>query len=341
MDNSPIFIMSSERSGSNLLRILLGNHSNICGPPAPQLLQTFYSQIPYYSPLSHRENLKNLFEDFRAIVNHPYHSWNILFDFDYIFDKYRPKSFLDLFHVFYNEYSIKENKRRYVCKENNIFDYACQLVNYYENPRFIYLCRDPRDYVASWIKLPVEPNTVFAAAQRWVEEQRKCHILLSSFGLEAFKIRYEDLITDTKQTMTMLFSFLGESVEEGCFEIKENNNSAITWNSFWKNLNKPIDSRNFKKYLTAFNHDAIRMIESLAKEYMIRLNYDFDTDLNWKKSKLFKYRQAILSKYYKVKNRKKHHETIRVLNSRLSLANSIAIKRKKSMLKNSFPSLDN
>ena len=91
MNDSPIFIMSSERSGSNLLRILLGNHSNISGPAAHQLLQTFYSQIPYYSPLSHRENLINLFEDFMAIVNHPYHSWNIIFDFDYIFEKYRPK----------------------------------------------------------------------------------------------------------------------------------------------------------------------------------------------------------------------------------------------------------
>ena len=46
--NDPIFIMSSERSGSNLLRILLSNHSRLAAPVAAQLLPIF---MPFASPI--------------------------------------------------------------------------------------------------------------------------------------------------------------------------------------------------------------------------------------------------------------------------------------------------
>ena len=43
MDPFGIILLVSERSGSNLLRTLIGNHSDISAPIAPHLLHVFYN----------------------------------------------------------------------------------------------------------------------------------------------------------------------------------------------------------------------------------------------------------------------------------------------------------
>lgn len=46
-----IILLASERSGSNLLRTLLGNHSDISAPVAPHLIKMFYPIKHYFSDL--------------------------------------------------------------------------------------------------------------------------------------------------------------------------------------------------------------------------------------------------------------------------------------------------
>lgn len=329
MNSYPIFIMSSERSGSNLLRVLLSNHSKLAAPTAPQILATFSELVPYYGPLSNKENARRLFEDILMVVNHPYHSWQLLTNFDYVYEKYKPSRFLDFFHSIYSEDTQRNNKIRYVCKENNIFNFAFHLIEYYKKPKFIYLYRDPRDYAASWLKLPAGPKTLYSAAISWLGEQKICDILLNSFNLEACKIKYEDLITKCEQVMSDLLTFLGEDIEEACFEVNEGSNLDLTWNSFWKNLNKPIISENCRKYVNVFDVGDINLIETVTKEYMIRLGYELDTRANWKESKLFGYKEAFSAKARYFKARRLHSETYELLSDRMGLAKRIAQKRKK------------
>ena len=60
MKSFGIILLASERSGSNLLRILLGNHSNIFAPIAPHLIKIFYPVKHYYCNLIRKNNNKNL-----------------------------------------------------------------------------------------------------------------------------------------------------------------------------------------------------------------------------------------------------------------------------------------
>lgn len=48
----PVFVMSAERSGSNLLRTLLSNHSGIADPPAIQILPGFLESVGLYGDLT-------------------------------------------------------------------------------------------------------------------------------------------------------------------------------------------------------------------------------------------------------------------------------------------------
>ena len=274
MIKDPIFIMSSERSGSNLLRVLLGNHSNLASPVSPQLLTGFANASRYYAPLYDKKNAERLFNEILNIVNHDYHGWNLKASFDEFYKNGEIKSFFDFFDFFYSEKSKTEgSKNRFVCKENAIFDYAFPLKHHYPDAKFLYLYRDPRDYAASWMKVPLGFETPEQAVQVWVSEQRRCDILVNAFGLECIPVKYEELITNTELVMTRILEFIGEPLDVKCFSTDQEKNKEYSWNTYWKNLEKPVMKDNFGNFQKTFDEDAIRMIELTCKEFMLRLGY--------------------------------------------------------------------
>lgn len=58
MNRFRIILLASERSGSNLFRTLLGNHSNISSPIVPHLITIFYPIKHYYLNLMHKSKNK-------------------------------------------------------------------------------------------------------------------------------------------------------------------------------------------------------------------------------------------------------------------------------------------
>ena len=74
--------------------------------------------------------------------------------------------------------------------------------------RFVYLYRDPRDQVASWLRTPVHLHTPYAAIQKWKLEQDQCLHLLHFYGLDMFLVKYEDLISNTESFSSNLLNYL-------------------------------------------------------------------------------------------------------------------------------------
>jgi len=325
--NRPIFIMSSERSGSNLLRTLLSNHSHLAAPVAAQLLPTFNTLIPYYGRLEKRENALRLIADMASVVNHPYYNWNLDVDAVELHRRYRPAVFLDFFTMFYVEMQRRSAKQRFVCKENDLFNSAFALAHYYEDARFIYLHRDPRDYVASRVQSLSGPNTPYGAAKLWKEEQVKCAVLLHTFHLRAHAVSYESLISTPAKVMEELLHFLEEPVETACFQVDTQKNEALDWNVAWKNLSQPIMKNNAGKYRSLFDRKTLCMIESITAQEMERLGYACDTEANWTKPRLFGIRTIVTNALKGQLRQKQHQDTATTLEGRNQLIRSIEQKR--------------
>lgn len=297
--------MSSERSGSNLLRVLLGNHSNLASPVATQLMAGFSQASRYYLPLNNKENAQALFNEILAAVNHDYQSWKLQPDFNAFYQPDRNYCFFDFFDYFYAlKASEEKGKDRIVFKENATFDFAFQLLHYYKDVKFLYLYRDPRDYVTSWMNVPLGYETPEIAVNTWVTEQMKCDTLVNVFGLPAHYVKYEDLIADPAGIMTGILHFIGEPVEEACFSTDAKKNEGVAWNMYWKNLAKPIMNDNKGNFRTFFDEETIRMIEFRSREYMIKLGYDpaYDFKIGSSKSLADKIKRKISKpKNYKIK----------------------------------------
>lgn len=275
----PIFIMSSERSGSNLLRLLLGNHSRIASPVAVHLLNSMAPLAGYYAPLSDEKHAAAYYDLLVQHVNQEYYDWKFTTPFAEMRAHGRHDSFSDFFRFFYETKGAADapEKTRLVFKENAIFDYAFELLHHFPDARFLYLYRDPRDYVASWMKVPRGFSTPQKAIKNWVEEQTTCELATAVFGLPCHRVKYEDLITDPVTSMNEILDFVGEEREVACYSTDREKNSSYVWNEYWKNLDKPIMSDNKNKFLTELDQVTIREIEQLAGEHMLKLGYDMVT----------------------------------------------------------------
>lgn len=73
----PIILLVSERSGSNLLRTLLGRHSQIQAPIAPHFLAESNNSCNYYGNLNHISNREKLCDDMLALVNQEFNNWEV------------------------------------------------------------------------------------------------------------------------------------------------------------------------------------------------------------------------------------------------------------------------
>lgn len=321
----PIFILGSERSGSNLLRELLSNHRNLHGPVSPHLLDTFFnsSWLLLYGDLRDKNNMKRLFEAVKQLVNHPYNAWELEVNFEDIYREYRPQSFLDMYDFIYLEIVRKHGKKRFVSKDNHVFNYVFSLLSYYDDPKFLYLYRDPRDYTASWMKNPLFIRTSYDAIKKWVKDQEKCASLIKAHKVNVCYVKYEDLISDTKGVMKRVLDFVGEQVDEACFTTNQERGESLKWNPYWVNLSKPVMSKNKKKYLKQFSHAEIELIESVAAPYMRMLGYKFDTAAGWKYSKLFAIKNRVKRKIVSLTHKKHIKKDMDRLHSKIQLIEEI------------------
>lgn len=329
---NPVFILSSERSGSNLLRTLLSNHSSLSAPIAPHFLSTFQSFIHYYLPLEDHQNAKKLIDDMLALANHAYYDWGIDLDVDALLDTAQPTQFFDLFHLFYSEYQKEEGKKRFVCKGNDLFDFAFGLLNYYPNAQFIYLIRDPRDYAASFMHVPAVFRTPYAAAANWRKEQERCQAVIELLRLPVFQLTYRELVGNTELAIGNLLRYLDEPIEPACFQVQTEKNEKAARNTYWKNLNKPILSANTGKYRTQFNGREIEMIESTVKEQMLKFGYAFDTPAAWQKPRFFHLRQNLKTKIVAWREKTILTETNDLIRSRKALLDAMRARRRREWM---------
>lgn len=331
-----IFIIASERSGTNLLRTLLGNHKNIHAPIAPHFLSFFVPILKYYAPLSKEENIKRLINDFLANANHIFNDWQLNISTEQFYQKYHPISFLDIFDSIYKEKTLQASKQSYCSKGIHTFDYVSLLKDKFPNAKFIYLYRDPRDHTSSWINTPLFMHTSYQIIQKWNKEQNKCLTLTSLYPNDIYSLSYESLIKDSSLMMTNILNFLNEEVDIKCFRTNSNVIESKR-NELWQNLSRPIMTKNFKKYKKKLSKKDILIIESIAKDNMKLLGYnDFETKANWnaQSNVLFQFHEKVKKMISRRKNKAFYSTKMKDLDSKIKLQKEIKnnIKAKRTQI---------
>lgn len=211
--DGPVMIIGTERSGSNLLRLMLAAHSRICIPHPPHLLRYLAPIASTYGDLTVVANRRMLIRDAVRIVRAHPHPWETAIDVDAVVDD-APHSVVGVMEAIYEQARRGSGKARWGCKSTFVVEHVDAVRSALPHARFVWLVRDPRDVAASGRRAVFGPCEPVLTAELWRRQQEMAAAALEEWGPSVVHLlRYEDLVADPEAELARLCRFLGEELE--------------------------------------------------------------------------------------------------------------------------------
>lgn len=273
---NPIFIIGTERSGTNLLRLILNAHPDIAIPHPPHIMKNFFPIEPLYNDLSKDANFKRLVRDVaRSVELHPY-PWGIRIDTDDIIRHLRRRDLVNVYFAVYDQYLKAAGKKRWGCKSTFMINHVALLLKYRPDAKFIYMVRDGRDVAQSAKKSIFNHYNAYYAAMLWKKEQQTGMYWLRTLSAASiFLLKYEDLVERPEESVKSVCNFLGEMFETKMLrffetdEAKKSGGLSVSW----ENTGRPILSENVGKFRGGLRQDEIELFEAIASEELSLFGY--------------------------------------------------------------------
>ncbi|WP_437920349.1 sulfotransferase family protein [Sphingobacterium sp. LRF_L2] len=275
MNISGVQMIGTQRSGSNLLRIILNQSTAVVSPHPAHLLVNFMPLLPYYEPLD-ANNYRRLVEDVISYIAVNPVQWDVALDVDKLFSMSAEFSLFELNKNIYRYLAAAKHASVWCCKSMANVYYASALEKNYPSLKYIYLYRDGRDVALSFQKAIVGEKHIYHIAKQWHEDQQACLALQARFPKERFyELNYENLIRDPEYTVRGLCDFLGLVFSENMLDFHTSDESKRTaaGGKMWHNLTRPIMQENSNKFLTEMSMEDILIFESVAGESLKALGY--------------------------------------------------------------------
>lgn len=210
--SNPIFIGGMYKSGTSLLRAMLGQHSNIAGG-----LETFWFDLDVADKNQIKQSTINWDATRKEPLEQHISRLADFFDFDkdFVFSIIKictsPEEFIDRFM---SEYAALKGKKRWLEKTPANILHIERIFAFWPNAYFIHVVRDPRDVYSSNALKSEELSKPEFFARLWIkfisayEEAKK-----NCFPRSMIEIRYEDLVLDPAKTMRRVLDFVHEPWE--------------------------------------------------------------------------------------------------------------------------------
>jgi hypothetical protein len=271
----PIFIIGTERSGSNLLRLVLNAHSQIAVPHPPHLMRYLAPLAGSYGDLTIERNRRVLVHDALRLLRHHIHPWPHPIDADLVTSQASPTVF-GVVAAVYEQFRRAEGKRTWGCKSTFMVHYVANVVAEYPQARFLWLVRDPRDVAVSSMRSVFNPCHPLRTARLWRRQQEIGWAARERWGPARIRLmRYEDLVVDPRRELTAACEFLGVAFEESLLRHHDSPAARQTaaLSDSWRNTARPISSTSVGRHERVLTAADRRLVEAVAGPVMARLGY--------------------------------------------------------------------
>ncbi|MBI3546424.1 MAG: sulfotransferase [Gammaproteobacteria bacterium] len=273
-----IFMIGTQRSGSNLLRLMLNELPRVAAPHPPHILQRMLPLVGNYGDLEKRENFAQLVEDVCRLVELNPVPWEgVSLNRKDILRRCRRHTLMAVYEAVYNVMAKTWKAQTWCCKSMANIQYLPQIEAHFRSPRYIYLYRDGRDVACSFRKAVVGEKHFYHIAKEWAEAQRLALAMRERIGSgRFFSISYESLTSEPELTMRMLCKFLGVRFSKSMLDFYKSDEAkrAAGSSELWGNVIKPIMADNTRKFLQQASVEDIRIFESTAGDVLDSLGYE-------------------------------------------------------------------
>ena len=271
-------MVGEQRSGSNLLRLILNQSKELVAPHPPHILQRLMPLMAMYGDLQEDKVFCRLVDDVCRLVETNPVPWDgVKLDREDVATRCRRRSLVAVYGAVMERCAEAHGARGSVCKSMQNIRWAQELDDYFVDPKYIYLYRDPRDVTLSFTKAVIGEKHPFFIAQQWAELQRLCLKERDRIGPNRFfSLCYEELIDRPRELVESLCAFLEIEFNEGmlCFHQSREASRTAVASQLWQNLDQPIMGANSKKFLKEMSEQDISVVESVTGDVMDRLGYE-------------------------------------------------------------------
>lgn len=275
MTDDPLFIIGTERSGSNLLRLVLNAHSRVDIPHPPHILRYFAPLEPGYGDLSDDAAFARLVDDVLALLDTHIHPWEHPIDRARVLAEARPRDAFGVMVALYEQHREWAGKPRWGCKSTFMIAHVDRVLARYPRAGLIWLVRDPRDVAASSQSSVFNPFHPLLTAELWREQQRQGLALQQRLGDRVCRLRYEDLLAEPEATVRALCAHLEEDFEPGMLRFNETDAARriAGLSESWRNAGSPILQGNTGTWRQRLSEEQVREVEAVAGDLMEGFGY--------------------------------------------------------------------
>ncbi len=282
----PVQIIGTQRSGSNLLRLMLNQIPEVIAPHPPHILKTFFPLMKYYGDLSMDSNFDLLISDVCEFVKLNAVPWNnSILDTQAIRSQCLERSLFEVYRKIYEVNAIHKGKKVWVNKSmRNVYHIDLFEKNGFL-PLLIHLVRDGRDVSLSFMRTIVGEKHIYHLAKQWKNDQEISDYYIAKYGpSRAIRVKYEDLIEDPSGQIKSICAFLKVPYTDDIFKYYTSNESILAARSgdMWVNLVKPIIKNNYNKYKKGLGSGEIEIFEMIASDLLLRYGYQIENNFNGK-----------------------------------------------------------
>ena len=277
-DTRYVFLICSERCGSNLIASMLGAHSQVLSPPPYHFARDVILNLHLRDdPAGWEVVRQQLLERVRTQG-----SEEAAAKLRAYLDAYPHAPPRQLAHFVYAGLEPKPGANIVFVKENNLHRLLAFVLECFPMARFVFQVRDPRDYlVSAQARRGFWAGNKFGSLRRalevWREDQLGGLQVLGLLGRGRVHFqRYEDLVSRPRDVLESLCAFLGLTFEEGMLDFHASEQAARRGASHAARANvaRPLMTANFGKYRAALPRRKIRVVESWLGELMDRFGYE-------------------------------------------------------------------
>jgi hypothetical protein len=288
MKFTAVQMIGTQRSGSNLLRLMLNQLEEVSAPHPPHILERFIPLLPAYGDLSVPVNFRLVVHDVCSLVAYNPVQWqHISLKQNEIIKRCAYPSLTEIMRVIYEMNAESEGAHIWMCKSlTNI--HCTHLLEENIKPYYIFLYRDGRDVACSFKKAVVGEKHVYHIARQWQEEQDLCIALQKKLGNKrVISVCYEDLIAQPEKELMKICDFIGAKYNNSCLEYYTSSEAKNTATSgkMWANVEHNIITNNFNKYFKQLSASEVFLFEEVAGKTLRKLGYK--TEFVWDKEAIF------------------------------------------------------
>ena len=272
-----LFMIGTQRSGSNLLRLMLNQQPAIASPHPPHILERFMPLLPGYGNLENDNNFELLIDDVcRMIEVNPVAWAGIDLDRSVVKACCFERSLLAIYGAVHDLMTETKGALVWCCKSLANVHYLPQIQSFFPDARYLYIYRDGRDVALSFRKAVVGEKSFYHIAKNWHEEQQLALTHSEAVDKDSFfGLSYEALTANSEKVLReMMLHFTIPFKEEMLeFNISDEAKQTAKCGSLWANVKQPVIKNNTGKFLREADPEDVKIFELVAGESLDRLGY--------------------------------------------------------------------